>query len=60
MQQFALHGEGVGCGVCGGGFAAPTNPTFPLFAGAPLSQNDWLRKPAVSRIDFGAICVIIL
>jgi len=46
-RQFAPHGKGVGCGVCGGGFAAPTNPTFPLFTGASFPQNDLLYKPTV-------------
>ncbi len=46
-QQFTLHGKRVGCGVCGGGGAAPTNPPlqpFPDYATkslnpAPLPKN---------------------
>jgi len=44
-QQFAPHGKGLGCGVCGGGFAAPTNPTLPFFTDAPLPRNDLRHKP---------------
>ncbi len=44
-QQFALYGKGVGCGVFGGGEAAPKNPTFPLFTGTLLPEKDLLHKP---------------
>ncbi len=47
--QFTLHGKGWGCGVCGGGFAAPTNPTFPYLTGMLLPERDLLHKPNLSK-----------